>query len=260
MGIYPLSFTQMVFKTKPKSIASTVWMSPNGVDGHSSYFLDYGNGKTMLVIEDDIEFANVLVNFFHKYGYRGIVAPDGETGIRRVIEQKPTAVILDIGLPGIDGWAVLNELKNNPDTRHLPVYIICAADNIREGLQKGAVGYLTKPVTNLDLMPLIWTVAGAGVGIVSFAQVLGWLFKRFHDVTVAVLIGMLVGSLRKLWPWKEALETMIDRHGKVVPIAERNILPPALTWEVGATVLLAVLGFVLIWQLTAWAERREKAE
>jgi putative membrane protein len=119
---------------------------------------------------------------------------------------------------------------------------------------------LLSAVTNLDLVPLIWTVLGAGVGIVSFAQVLGWLFKRFHDVTVAVLIGMLIGSLRKLWPWKEVLETMLDRHGKLVPIAERNILPAAFTWQVAGTILLAVLGFVLIWQLTAWADRREKPE
>jgi putative membrane protein len=119
---------------------------------------------------------------------------------------------------------------------------------------------LLSAVTSLDIAPLFWVIAGAGVGIVSFAQFLGWLFKRFHDVTVAVLIGMLVGSLRKLWPWKETLQTMLDRHGKEIPLAERNILPPALTWEVGATVLLAVLGFVLIWQLTAWADRREKPE
>ena len=56
------------------------------------------------------------------------------------------------------------------------------------------------------------------------------------------------------------LQTMIDRHGKEVPLAEANILPAALTWEVGVTILFAVLGFVLIWQLTAWAERREKPE
>jgi putative membrane protein len=119
---------------------------------------------------------------------------------------------------------------------------------------------LLSAVTSLDISPLFWVVAGAGVGIVSFAQVLGWLFKRFHDVTVAVLIGMLAGSLRKLWPWKEVIETMLDRHGKLVPIAERNILPAAFSWQIAGTILLAVLGFVLIWQLTAWADRQEKPE
>jgi uncharacterized membrane protein len=51
---------------------------------------------------------------------------------------------------------------------------------------------------------------------------------------------------------------MIDRHGKEVPVAERNVLPSALTWEVAATILLFILGFVLIWQITVWASRREE--
>lgn len=108
-------------------------------------------GKTMLIIEDDTEFAAILANFFKRHGYESILAPDGETGIKYVIEHKPTAIILDIGLPGIDGWAVLNELKSNPDSRHIPVHIMSAFDNTREGLQKGAVGYLTKPVNTDDL-------------------------------------------------------------------------------------------------------------
>ncbi|MCP4118583.1 MAG: response regulator [Desulfobacteraceae bacterium] len=107
--------------------------------------------RTMLIIEDDPEFAAILANFFQNNGYESILAPDGESGIKYVIENKPTAIILDIGLPGIDGWAVLNELKSNPDVRHIPVYIMSAFDSTREGLEKGAVGYLTKPVSTEDL-------------------------------------------------------------------------------------------------------------
>lgn len=117
---------------------------------------------------------------------------------------------------------------------------------------------LLAAVTRLDLLTLFLVIAGAGVGLLTFAQILGWLLKKHHDPTLAFLMGMLIGSLRKIWPWKETLQTMLDRHGQEIPIVERNILPPALTWEVGAAILLAVLGFVLIWQLTAWAERREK--
>jgi putative membrane protein len=98
------------------------------------------------------------------------------------------------------------------------------------------------------------------VGIVTFAQVLGWLFKRYHDTTVAVLMGMLIGSLRKIWPWKETLETMLDRHGKEIPIAQRNILPTALNGEVIGAILLALFGFALIWGLSTWAARKEQAE
>jgi putative membrane protein len=121
----------------------------------------------------------------------------------------------------------------------------------------GKYQYLLSSVTNRDIVPLLWVVAGAGVGIVTFAQVLGWLFKRFHDVTVAVLMGMLIGSLRKIWPWKETLETILDRHGKEISIAQRNVLPAALTGQVVGAILLAVLGFVLIWGLNTWAARRE---
>lgn len=103
--------------------------------------------KTLLIIEDDREFATVLASFFRKHGYRTIIAADGEQGIQRIFDDKPTAVILDMGLPGIDGWTVLDELKNNPDTRHIPVHIISGMDNTEKGLLKGAVGYLTKPVS-----------------------------------------------------------------------------------------------------------------
>lgn len=111
----------------------------------------YSHSKTMLIIEDDNEFAAILATFFQKNGYESIIASDGETGIKYVIEHQPTAIILDIGLPGVDGWAVLNELKNNPATRHIPVHIMSAFDNTRLGLEKGAVGYLTKPVDTKGL-------------------------------------------------------------------------------------------------------------
>jgi putative membrane protein len=73
-------------------------------------------------------------------------------------------------------------------------------------------------------------------------------------------MGMLVGSLRKIWPWKETLETILDRHGKEIAIAQRNVFPAALTGEVVGAILLAVLGFCLIWGLNIWAARREKQE
>jgi putative membrane protein len=124
----------------------------------------------------------------------------------------------------------------------------------------GKYEYLLNAVTELDLLTLFMVIAGAGVGIVSVAQLLSWLFKKYHDGTVAVLMGMLIGSLRKVWPWKITLETILDRHGKEVPIKEANVLPEAWTWEVVVAVLLAVAAFALILSLTLWAARKEKAE
>lgn len=103
--------------------------------------------KRILIIEDDPKFASILADFFRKNGYEPLIAPTGEKGVKYAIEHVPTAIILDIGLPGIDGWTVLGELKNNPDTRHIPVHIMSAYDDSFEGLKKGAVGYLTKPVS-----------------------------------------------------------------------------------------------------------------
>ncbi|MEM7128968.1 MAG: DUF368 domain-containing protein [Chloroflexota bacterium] len=85
--------------------------------------------------------------------------------------------------------------------------------------------FFIEAVNSRDLISLALAGIGALVGLVSFAQILSWLFKRYHDMTVALLIGLMVGSLRKIWPWKEVLETMTDRHGKLIPIVEQNVLP-----------------------------------
>ncbi len=96
-----------------------------------------------------------------------------------------------------------------------------------------------------DLATLGIFGAGAVIGLVTFAQLLGWLFKRYHNLTVALLTGLMIGSLRKVWPWKETLETMVDRHGETVPIVQENLLP-ALNSELGFAILLAVVGFGVV--------------
>jgi putative membrane protein len=117
---------------------------------------------------------------------------------------------------------------------------------------------LLSAVTNQEYLTLFLVVAGAGVGIVTFAQVLSWLFKRYHDATVAFLTGMLLGSLRKVWPWKETVEFVLDRHGEQIPVKQNNVLPSAWTWEVTMVLLLAILGFSLITGLSVWAARRKR--
>jgi putative membrane protein len=104
-------------------------------------------------------------------------------------------------------------------------------------------------VTSWDILTLLMVIIGAAVGIVTLAQLLSWLLKRYHDPTIAVLTGMLSGSLRKVWPWKVVGEAGL----------ERNALPAAWTLEVAAVLVLAVLGFALITSLSSWAARREKA-
>lgn len=113
----------------------------------------------------------------------------------------------------------------------------------------GKYQFLLAAVNQRDIVSLGIVAAGAVVGIVTFAQVLAWLFKRCHDVTLAVLIGLMAGSLRKIWPWKETVASIIDRHGEVLPTVQRNHLPSALTGEVFLALGLAVLGFAVVMAL-----------
>jgi putative membrane protein len=124
----------------------------------------------------------------------------------------------------------------------------------------GKYHYLLSAVINLDIFSLIMVVIGAGVGGASFAQVLSWLFKHYHDITVALLTGLLLGSLRKVWPWKETVEFMLDRHGEQVPLSQVNIWPTALTWDVFLAISLGVVAFALVAGLAIWAARKGNVE
>jgi putative membrane protein len=124
----------------------------------------------------------------------------------------------------------------------------------------GKYEYVLSAVNNGDFMVLFWVALGAAVGIVTFAQILGWLFNRYHDMTVAVLIGMMIGSLRKIWPWKEVIRYGTDRHGEQVPIELNNVLPDVWTTEVTLALILALVGFSLVFAIDYWASRKEKVE
>lgn len=121
----------------------------------------------------------------------------------------------------------------------------------------GKYQYVLSAVNNRDVVTLFLVALGAGLGLVSFAQILGWLFKRYHDVTVAVLIGLMAGSLRKIWPWKETLKTMLDRHGEPIPVEQINTLPPAWTGEVTLALGLAIIGFAVVFLLDYWVSGKE---
>jgi putative membrane protein len=118
----------------------------------------------------------------------------------------------------------------------------------------GKYEYVLSAVNNRDLLTLFIVAAGAAVGIVTFAQILGWLFKRYHDTTVAVLMGFMIGSLRKIWPWKETVE-FIERHGEQIPIRQINVLPPAWTSAVIFALVLALVGFTVVLILDYVASR-----
>lgn len=106
--------------------------------------------------------------------------------------------------------------------------------------------FVLESVKTLDVMTLIPLMVGMAVGITGFARVLSWLLKRYHQATVAVLVGFMIGSLRRIWPWKEVLETRIDRHGDIVPVVQQNILPNFASGEFVLALVLCIVGFLII--------------
>jgi len=105
-----------------------------------------GGAHAILVIEDDVGFARVLAGMAQKRGFRTLLAHDAATGLQ-LARQLPAAILLDIHLPDLDGWSVLQRLKSDPATRHIPVHVVSAAEESARGYQLGAVGYLVKPVS-----------------------------------------------------------------------------------------------------------------
>jgi putative membrane protein len=113
----------------------------------------------------------------------------------------------------------------------------------------GKYHFVLEAVNNRDFFTLSVVAAGACVGIASFSRLLGWLFKKYHDLTVAVLAGLMLGSLRKVWPWKETLQNLTDKHGKAIPLIQANILPSQWNGEVATALALTAVGFLVVFFL-----------
>lgn len=110
----------------------------------------------------------------------------------------------------------------------------------------GKYQYVLDAVNYRDFLVLGLVAAGACVGIIAFSRILGWLLKNYHDLMVATLTGLMIGSLRKVWPWKETLESVVDSHGQMVPLVQSNILPGQWNVEVLAAISLMVAGLLAV--------------
>ncbi|WP_420600908.1 response regulator [Flagellimonas sp.] len=102
--------------------------------------------KTLLVVEDDLQFAKVLLDQARENGFKVLVANQGDKALEHVEEYLPNAIILDMQLPVMDGWTVLKKLKANEKYAHIPVHVISGIDKTKLGLELGAVEYLVKPI------------------------------------------------------------------------------------------------------------------
>lgn len=134
----------------------------------------------------------------------------------------------------------------------------------------GKYEFILGAVSEFKVMVIAVFGVGAVVGLLSFSNLLSWLLKRFHNITVAVLSGFMIGSLNKVWPWKQNISYFTDSHGVMKPLVQKNILPASYTEitgessQLGLAILMAVIGFVLIvlmeWLLTGTKDKKHPVE
>jgi CheY-like chemotaxis protein len=114
--------------------------------------------RILLIAEDDANFAQILLDLARERGFKGLVAQRADRALALAREYQPTAVTLDLRLPDADGWTILDRLKHDPATRHIPVHIISVEENWQRGLRLGAIDFLTKPATKDSLSEALTTL------------------------------------------------------------------------------------------------------
>ena len=103
--------------------------------------------RVVLIVEDDAEFARTELGIARERGFKGLVALRGDTGLALAREFRPDAIVLDMTLPVLDGWTVLDRLKRHPATRHIPVHIVSGVEEMQPALLAGAAAFLQKPAS-----------------------------------------------------------------------------------------------------------------
>ncbi|HEY4308911.1 MAG TPA: response regulator [Pirellulales bacterium] len=114
-----------------------------------------GQSRIILVVEDDPPFAQILSSLVHELNFKCLIATTAEDALALAFKHVPNAVLLDIGLPDHSGLTVLDRLKHEPRTRHIPVHVVSASDDAETAMALGAVGYIIKPVEREKLVEAI---------------------------------------------------------------------------------------------------------
>jgi len=144
-----------------------------------------GDRRVILIVEDDDAFTKVLVDAAHEQSFHCLVAATAEEGMAMAVQYLPSAVVLDVGLPDHSGLSVLDRLKHDARTRHIPVHVVTAGDHEQTALSLGAVGYMSKPVAREELVE-------------ALSRLETRLAKRLRRVLVVEDDAVQLDSLRKL--------------------------------------------------------------
>ncbi|MFD1015951.1 DUF368 domain-containing protein [Winogradskyella rapida] len=156
--------------------------------------------------------------------------------------------IIAMILPGVSGAFILLILGAYQTA-------IDTINNLRDGLLTGNMELFKDAFINFILLAV-----GAVVGLKVFSKALNWMFKHHKNLTLAILTGFMIGSLNKLWPWKQVLKTRVNSEGEIVTLLDKSILPNA--YEGDSQLLMATLfiifGFALILILEGLGKQKNK--
>jgi signal transduction histidine kinase/DNA-binding response OmpR family regulator len=160
--------------------------------------------QVVLIVEDDPRFSSILLGLVRDAGFRGIVTGEGSAVPSLARRFGPNAIMLDIGLPDMDGLALLDLLKRTPETRHIPVHVISADDQAGLGLSMGAVGFTSKPVERESVVHTLEDVkrlvrsAERKVAVVGHdGEAVETLRQVFPDVQLFAGIPALLKAVKK---------------------------------------------------------------
>ncbi len=135
------------------------WKGGGGISPRPALGVEQRHRKKILIIDDNPEIVRLISDYLREEGYDPVPALSGAAALDAARREKPYAVTLDILMPGMDGWEVLQNLKNDPETSNIPVIIISVSENIETGAALGAVGYVSKPVRKQKLIEEIENIS-----------------------------------------------------------------------------------------------------
>ncbi len=147
-----------------------------------------GDRRVILVVEDDASFANILRDLAHELDFQCLISTTAEEAVNIAIQYIPSAVILDVGLPDNSGLSVLDRLKRDSRTRHIPVHVVSASDYAQTALSLGAIGYMIKPVKRQDLSDTLKNLEK------KLAQRMRRVLIVEDDAVQRDSVGLLLGS------------------------------------------------------------------
>lgn len=122
----------------------------------------------------------------------------------------------------------------------------------------GKYEYVLAAVKNLDFLTLFVVSAGALFGLVTFVRILNLLLKRYREITITLLTGLMLGSLRKVWPWKKTISVITGKREHPEVLSQTNILPAHWNVDVTMALCLMVLGFLVVFLMDYWASRKSQ--